>query len=130
MIFKIKFQELIYQKFLSCSKKQSNVKKNPLPGHNGPIINAIDEEGHTKVVKEVIEVKTPMFIVMKILREQGFLKDLHDDYGVCKLEPDQYGELKICLQCLMGQGMIQFTEAEINGEVSTIERITIVYKLK
>lgn len=65
-----------------------------------------------------------MSIITKKLREHSFLKDLHDDCGVCEMKPDQHGELKNCNQSLMDQGMIHFKKAE----VFIIEPITIIYK--
>lgn len=51
---------------------------------------------------------------MKRLREHGFLKHMHDDCGVCEVEPDQCGDLKNYVQSLMDQGMIQFIKEETN----------------
>lgn len=65
MIFKNKVQELIDQKLMSFSEEQPNVKTNLLPVHNGPVVNASIEKEHTKVIKEVAEVKTPMMVVME-----------------------------------------------------------------
>lgn len=68
MVFKVKVQKLLDKKLLSFSEEQPNVKTNPLPGHNWPKVNAIDEEEYTEVVKEVIKVKTSMLIIIKRLK--------------------------------------------------------------
>lgn len=130
MLFKVKVQELIDQKLLSFSEEQPNVKTNPLPSHNGLVVNAIDEEGHTEVANEVAKVKTPMMVIIKKLQEHGFLKDPHNNFCVCEIEPNQCDGLKSCVQSLMSQGVIQFTKSKVSEEVSTIEPITIVYKRK
>lgn len=53
MLFKVKVQELIDQKLLFFSEVQPNIKTNPLPDHNGHVVNEIVKEENTGVVKEV-----------------------------------------------------------------------------
>lgn len=67
LVLKAKLQEVIDHKVLSFSKEKPNMKTNPLPVHNGPVVNAIIEYGCTEVVKEVNEVKTLMTVVVKKL---------------------------------------------------------------
>lgn len=87
LVFKIKVQEIIAQKLLSFYEEQSNVNTNPLLLHNGLAVNVIIEKKHTEVVKEVAEIKTQMMVVMKKLKEHGFLKDLHGGCLVCEGDP-------------------------------------------
>lgn len=81
------------------------------------------------MVKEVNEVKTSMTVVVKKLQEHGFLEYLHNDCPICKEESDDCDKLKTCMQELMNQGVIQFTNSKIIEEVfilsllpSTIKR--------
>lgn len=52
IMFKIRVQELIDQKILNFTEEKPNVKTNPLPSHNGPTVNAIEESKHFAVVKK------------------------------------------------------------------------------
>lgn len=44
LVFKAKVQELIDWKILSFFEEQSNVRTHPFPGHNGQVVNVIEEE--------------------------------------------------------------------------------------
>lgn len=59
------------------------MKTNPLPGHNGSIVNAIEEFEHFALVKEVKKMKASTTVVRKKLLNNGFLACLHDNYEIC-----------------------------------------------
>lgn len=123
-------QELIDHNILSFSKEKPNVKTNPFPIHNIFAVNVIEEEECDELVREVDRVKTLMTIALRKLQEHGFLKGLYDGCTVCETEPDEYVEIKSCMQDLINQGVIQFIKAKVSKEVSTIEPFTIIYRKK
>lgn len=97
LVFKAKVNELIDQKILSFSEEQPNVKTNPLFVHNRPVVNVIEEEECTKLVRNVSKGKTYMEVFVKKLQEHGFLEGLHDSCMVYEAKPDECGELKSCV---------------------------------
>lgn len=95
---KDKIQELINQKILSFSEETPNIKANPLPNHNGPVVNAFIEEEIAKSIRGVDDVKTPMSVVVEKLKEHGFLEGVHDNCVVCDSCPDCCDVLKVVLR--------------------------------
>ena len=58
--FKELVQGLINSKRLSFKEKGPDVKNNPLPGHGGPGVNAIEEDNDFDEILNVQEVRTPL----------------------------------------------------------------------
>lgn len=127
---KNKIQELINQKVLYFSEEKPNIKTNALPNHNGPVVRTMIEEETAKSVRRVVDVKTPMLVVMKKLEEHSFLEGVHDNYVVRESDPDYCNVLKGCVQNLMNQGMMQFSRSRVVKEIYVMEQITIVSRKK
>ncbi|XP_050895784.1 uncharacterized protein LOC127102458 [Lathyrus oleraceus] len=127
---KNKIQELMNQKILSFSEEKPNVKTNALPNHNGSAVNAVIDEDTAKSVRRVINVKTPMSVVVKKLKEHRFLNGIHNNSVVCESDSDYCDILKGCVQNLMNQGLVQFSRSRVVEEIDVIEPITIIYKKK
>ena len=50
--------------------------------------------------------KILMSVVMKNLKEHGFLEGVHDNCVICESAPDYCDVLKGCVQNLMNQGIM------------------------
>ncbi|XP_050889234.1 uncharacterized protein LOC127094445 [Lathyrus oleraceus] len=127
---KKKIQELIDQDILSFPDEKPNVKTNPLPNHSGAAVNTMIEEETVESILRVEEVKTPMSVVLQRLKQFGFLEGVHDDCTICEFDSDSCDKLRVCVQELMEQGLIQFSKSQVAKEVAIIEPITIVYRKK
>ncbi|XP_050896761.1 uncharacterized protein LOC127103553 [Lathyrus oleraceus] len=127
---KYKIQDLINQDILTFSEENPNVKTNPFQNHGGASVNIVVEEETTESILRVEDVKTPMSVVLQRLEQFGFLAGIHDDCAVCEYDPDNCVELRVCVQELMDQGLIQFSRPKAAEEVVVIEPISIVYSKK
>lgn len=65
--------------------------------------------------------KIPMAVVIKNLHDSGFLTCLHDNCEMCLTKPNQYENLKACLEKLMDQGVVQLTSSTTSEKVVTLE---------
>lgn len=74
--------------------------------------------------------KNLMSVVVKNLKEHGFLEGVHDNCTMCESDPDCCDVLKCCVQNMMNLGMVQFSKSRVVEEISFIEPITIVYRKK
>lgn len=97
--FKAKVQSLIDQKMLSFADVP-NVSNNPLPGHGGPSVQAIEHKDGS-LVRDVTEVKTSMVVVRNKLIEAGLIGKVHNECRLCLSTPNHCMEFKTSLQQLM-----------------------------
>lgn len=118
---KYKIQDLINYEILTFSEEKPNVKTNPFTNHGGSAVNVVVEEETTESVLRVDDVKTPLSVVLKRLKQFGFLAGIHDDCIICVYDPDNCDRLKGCVQKLMDQGLIQFSRSKAVEEVAVIE---------
>ncbi|XP_050895562.1 uncharacterized protein LOC127102203 [Lathyrus oleraceus] len=118
-VFKLRVQELIDQRILSFDDVP-NVGNNPLPKHDGSGVNAIESSTDDGLIKDVFKLKTLLTVVHARLIEAELMNGVHDNCVVGSSNPDQCGEFKVCLQCLMDQRVIQFTRAKIDEDVAMI----------
>lgn len=82
------------------------MKTNPLPNNGGPTVSVVIEEETVKSFKMADKVKTLMSVVLKKIKQFGFLVGIHEDCFVCEFDPDNCNILKGCVQELMNQGLI------------------------
>ncbi|CAJ2644571.1 unnamed protein product [Trifolium pratense] len=119
--FKHKVQELIDQKLLSFKEEGPNVKTNPLPGHAGPSVNAVEESEEFKLVSEVSEIRTPLAVVGEKLIGYDVFEEMHSDCEVCLKNPPNCQKMRRCLQELMDQGLVQIGYLRVNPVIATLE---------
>lgn len=55
-LFKSRVQQLIDQKILSFFEEGPNIRTNPFPTHDGPMVNVVIEEECTKMIRGVTSV--------------------------------------------------------------------------
>lgn len=89
------------------------MKTNPLPNHDGPTVSVVIEEEVAEPIKWVIDVKTPLSVILITLEQFGFLTGVHHDCTVCECDPDDSDEFRDCVQKLMDQGLIQFSKSKV-----------------
>jgi hypothetical protein len=118
---KEKVQELIDNKSLSFKEKGPDVKNNPLPGYNGPNINAIEESADFDEIKRIEDVKTPLLMVHAKLVKFGLIEGTHDNCEECALSPKGCQMVKKQVQELMNQGILQISRARKMEDVLVIE---------
>lgn len=70
--------------------------------------------------------KTMISVVVRKLEEHGFLNSIHNSCVVCESDPDCCDVLKVYVQNLMNQGLVQFSRSRVVEEIVVIEPITIV----
>lgn len=105
--FKANVQELINNKSLVFKDDSPNVKNNPLPTHNSPSINAIEECLSHSVIKEVEKLKTPLSMLHAKLVKFDLIGGSHDDCEECIIYPERCKVIKKYIQELMNQDVAQ-----------------------
>jgi len=110
--FKHKVQALIDSGWLKFKENTSNIKVNPLSGHDNTSINAIDLEGHN-LVKNVSEIKSSRRFIFKGLLTVGLLEGEYNLRDACGFHPDAEHSIEACnkfenfLQNLINKNFMQ-----------------------
>lgn len=107
-VFKIRVQEHIDQKILSFPD-HPNVGNNPLLGHRGQAMNVVEESTKGDLVGDLTKMETSMEKVCKKLTKTRLIKGMDDRCKACLSELHKCDKLKVYLQGLMDQGMIQIS---------------------
>lgn len=119
--FKYVVQDLLDAK--SISFQQPNVTTNPLPGHGGPVVNAIDVQGGQSLIRRVENIKTPLSFIHAMLCRYGIIregctrKDICNDascVGACE-------SFKPILQDLLDRHVVQIGVQDKKGSVCTLQ---------
>ena len=71
---KLKVQDLINAKWLNFKEDSPNVGNNPLPGHGGSSMNAVEGGSDQLLIREVGRIKTPMKFIFEKLCQLGMVK--------------------------------------------------------
>lgn len=76
-------------------------------GHDGQIINAIEESEDNILIQWVDQIKTLMSRIQEKMIGFELFEKVHADCKVCLLNPDKCEKMKKCLQQMMDQGLLQ-----------------------
>ncbi|XP_050878801.1 uncharacterized protein LOC127082617 [Lathyrus oleraceus] len=98
LTLKFKVQDLLDRKIISFALKGPNVKGNPIPGHDGPTINAVEGLDNTVMPQMVDQVKTLMSRIREKLFGYKEFKEVHANCKLCLVSPDTCGKMNECLQ--------------------------------
>jgi hypothetical protein len=118
---KFKVQELIDRRLLSFKEESPNVKSNPLPGHAGPSVNAVEEFKEYELIERVAEVKTPMTVVREVLIGYDSFEEMHSNCEICSTNLNACEKMKKCLQNMMDQGLVQIGYSWVDTNIATLE---------
>ncbi|XP_045822052.1 uncharacterized protein LOC123914933 [Trifolium pratense] len=122
--FKYKVQELIDQKLLTFKEEGPNVKTNPLPGHAGPSVNTVEDDGGIQLINEVSKIRTPLAVVREKLIGYEEFEMMHSDCEECARKPENCKKMRMCLQQLMDQGLVQIGYSVVNPVIAALEDFT------
>ena len=123
---KFRVQDLIDAKWLSFTDDSPNVGSNPLPGHGGPSINAIEGTIEHTLKKSVEDIKTSFRFIFKEMCKFGLIEGSLDDNHACGLHPgtghaiEHCDDFKQILQDLMDKDFVQVGYVS-NNEVAAID---------
>lgn len=67
LALKFKVHDLLDRKVISFTTKNSNVKNNPMPRHDGPNINVVEKLEDSVLIQRVDQIKTPMYRIFERL---------------------------------------------------------------
>ncbi|XP_050916145.1 uncharacterized protein LOC127131260 [Lathyrus oleraceus] len=118
---KHRVRELIESKILSFKDMGPNVKKNPLPSHENPGVNAIEDASVGVTVDKVEDVKTPLAAFHARLVEVGLVDVDHDDCEECATHLRGCQVVRDNIQNLMDEGVLQISNVVKNEDVLVIE---------
>ncbi|GAU10426.1 hypothetical protein TSUD_419170, partial [Trifolium subterraneum] len=119
--FKYKVQELIDKKLISFKEEGPNVKDNPLPGHAGLSVNAVEEIEEQSLIKKVTKIKASMSVIQEKLIGYNEFEEIHSNCKVCLANPERCQKMRDCLQKLMDQGLVQIGYSRVDADVSVLE---------
>lgn len=80
LALKFKVQDLLERKIISFTSEAPNVKGNPMLGHSGPTIKAIEGLDNTILTQMVDQVKTPISKICEKLIGYEAFEELHANY--------------------------------------------------
>ncbi|XP_050877528.1 uncharacterized protein LOC127081300 [Lathyrus oleraceus] len=118
---KHRVRELIESKILSFKDMGPNVKNNPLPPHENPGVNAIEDASVGVTVDKVEDVKTPLAAFHARLVEAGLVNVDHNNCEECATHPKGCQVVRDNIQNLMDEGVLQISSAVKNEDVLVIE---------
>ncbi|XP_027343037.1 uncharacterized protein LOC113855605 [Abrus precatorius] len=127
---KFKVQDLIHAGWISFEEKNPNIGSNPLPGHQGPSINLINEGREQFLRRKVEEVKTPLKSIFREMCKFGLLERSSERGNGCEFHPNAAHTLEECidfthtLQDLMDKQLIQIGCSKIDQEVLAVDELT------
>lgn len=109
-----KVQELVRKNILTFKDVRPNVKDNPLSGHRGPTVNAVEEDLGIYFVHDVTKVQTPLATFPARLVEEGLIKEKHEGCIEYVTHPEGCQVVTIYVQYLMDQRVLQisYTKSE------------------
>ena len=115
--FKHKVQALIDSGWLKFQENKSNIKANPLSGHDNASINAIDLEGH-KLVKNVREIKSSRRFIFEALLTVGLLEGEYNLRDACGFHPSAKHSIETCNKFEnFLQNLIKFDRQELRASM-------------
>ncbi|XP_050897519.1 uncharacterized protein LOC127104375 [Lathyrus oleraceus] len=105
---KYKVQELLDSKAIQFTPDNGpNVIQNPKPAHVGPTINVVGEGESMNLIMDVNVVSTPLPCVKSYLIQNGIFPGCSPDCCECQNQPEGCVSLKIRIQNLISEGILQ-----------------------
>lgn len=117
---KFKVQDFLDHKAISFTTENSNVKNNPMTGHNGPNIKAIENSEGSVLVQRVDQIKTFMYRIFERLIGYEVFEELHDNCKICRSNPYKCEKMKRCLQQMINPSLVQIGYSKKIEYVSAI----------
>lgn len=105
---KYKVQELLDSKAIQfTSDNGPNVIQNPMPAHDGPSVNMSEESESLNLIMDVILLSTSLPCIKSYLIQNGIFLGCPPNYCGCQHQPEGCVNLKIGIQNLINEGIIQ-----------------------
>ncbi|XP_027337272.1 uncharacterized protein LOC113850966 [Abrus precatorius] len=130
---KFKVQDLINAKWLNFKEDNPNIRSNPLPGHKGLSVNAVEEESAHVLKRKVEDITTPFKVIFVELCQADLIKGFVHEENMCDLHPNAYHSIEDCeefkhvLQTLMDKHLVQIGHPKEKNEVLTVDEQSLTF---
>ncbi|XP_050875925.1 uncharacterized protein LOC127079584 [Lathyrus oleraceus] len=115
---KYKVQELLDSKAIQFTPNNgANVIQNLMPAHGGSTVNMMEEGESLNLIMDVNLLSTPLPCVKSYLIQNGVFPGCSPDCCECQNQPNGCVSLKIGIQSLINEGILQYDKILKDGKV-------------